>query len=91
MFSLSLTNYEEFIIKSGKLHDGSFKGFKFENGYGASLVHHSLSYGLELAVIKFNGDDWDLCYTTHITNDVLGHLTQSEVNTYLKQIKELEK
>ena len=50
--------------------------FKFDNGYGASVVRGPYTYGgdsglFELAVIKFDGNRHDLVYDTPITNDVL--------------------
>jgi len=63
---------------------------EFDNGYGASILCASFSYGgknglYELAVLK----DGDLCYTTHITNDVLGWLNEDDVNEILLQIQNL--
>ena len=68
--------------------------FKFQNGYGASLLCCSGSYGSELglyemAVLIFKGDEWDFCYDTEITNDILGHLSEDNVIDYLEQIKSL--
>lgn len=62
----------------------------FDNGYGASIICASFSYGgkaglYELAVTK----DGDLCYTTPITNDVLGWLNEQEVEQILTNIKNL--
>ena len=69
---------------------GVQKVYEFDNGYGASVIRHRGSYGFaqgkwELAVLQGG----DLCYSTPITEDVIGYLTWSEVQTYLKQIKEL--
>jgi hypothetical protein len=64
----------------------------FENGFGASVVSHIMSYGgklglYELAVLDKNEE---LTYDTPITNDVLGHLTPEEVTNYLIQIQDLK-
>ena len=60
----------------------------FDNGYGASIILGSGSYGLELAVITRDG----LCYDTNITDDVIGHIkTKEEFIGYLDRIKALPK
>ena len=64
--------------------------FKFENGYGVSLINHRGSYGNEIAVLKFEENGmWDINYNTPITNDVLGHLDDSEILETLQQVKNL--
>ena len=93
---LECKDFEEYIFNKKPLMGGIQYLFKFENGYGASVIKHSYSYGSsddlwELAVIKFVDDCyWNLNYDTPITDDVIGYLTDEDVNTYLKQIKELE-
>lgn len=83
-----------------KTYDGIAVGFGagsrsvqyvFPNGYGASVVKHWGSYGgsqglWELAVMQDN----EICYSTPITNDVLGHLTPEEVTSTLEKIYKLE-
>lgn len=68
---------------------------KFENGFGASVVRHGFSYGgsrglWELAVVAFDGDEWHLNYSTPITDDVIGYLTDEDVDTLLVRIEALE-
>ena len=66
--------------------------FRFPNGYGASLINSSMSYGKEIAVARFDGDncdDWDLEYSTPVTRDVLGHLTAVEIEATLDAIAAL--
>lgn len=84
-------NYEEYLILSKPYQDGLLKSYMFSNGYGASVVSHSFSYGgnrglFELAVLDKNGE---LTYDTPITNDVIGHLTQEDVDVLLGKIKNL--
>ena len=80
---------------------------RFPNNYGASIVHHFGSYGnkdnlLEIAVLNFkdlknknpierNIGDYELCYTTPITDDVLGYVEPDDVPTILKDIESLER
>ena len=71
--------------------DGYQLVYKFDNGYGASVVKHDFSYGgkkglYELAVLDNEGA---LCYNTPITEDVVGHLTMGEVDKLLVEISYL--
>ncbi|MBR8351220.1 hypothetical protein KDX21_11635 [Burkholderia cenocepacia] len=77
------------------LNGGVQKIYRFENGFGASVVQHEFSYGgdrgeWELAVIKFNGDSWNLTYGTEITDDVIGNLAWNEVEDLLSRINALQ-
>ena len=71
--------------------------YRFPNGYGASVVQASWSYGsddglFELGVIKFSGEGdyaFSLTYDTNITNDVIGNLTEQDVQDLLNKIKYL--
>lgn len=84
---------------SKKLNRDSFNYqwiFKFENGYGASVIKSWGSFGFdedlfELGVIEFHGEGvHNLTYDTPITDDVIGYLTNDEVLEYLEKIKNLE-
>lgn len=66
----------------------------YKNGYGISVISNEFSYGgkdglYEVAVLIGDEDDYTLCYDTHITSDVLGHLTLEEVIDIEKLIQEL--
>jgi len=77
---------------------GVQKIYRFDNGYGASVVQTPFSYGgsdglWEIAVLMFNApskDDYELTYDTPITNDVLGYLTQNQVSETLQAIRGLQ-
>lgn len=65
--------------------------FEFDNKYGASVIKCDYSYGgseglFELAVLY----DDDLCYSTPITDDVIGYLTEDEVSALLDSIERLK-
>lgn len=71
--------------------DGTQEIYHFENGYGASVISHKFSYGgerglFEIAVLDQNDD---LCYSTPVTDDVLGNLDRDEVKKVLDQINDL--
>jgi hypothetical protein len=67
----------------------------FANGYGASVITGKGSYGgdrglYELAVLEITEDgNWDICYNSGLTDDVIGFLNEEQVTTILKQIEEL--
>jgi hypothetical protein len=71
--------------------DGYQKVYRFPNGYGASVIQSSSSYGLELGVVKFTGDKWHLTYETPVTDDVLGDLTPEFLEQALDDIAALAK
>ncbi len=71
------------------------KLYKFANNYGASVVKGEHTYGgdeglWELAVVVFDTNGgFSLCYTTPITSDVEGHLTDDKVEELLARIEAL--
>lgn len=91
-------NYEDFkndLYKVEDLLGGVHYIFKFSNGYGASVVKHPFSYGhendlWELGVLIFKNGKHGLCYTTEITDDVIGYLTDDGVMELLEKIKAIE-
>jgi hypothetical protein len=82
----------EYLVETNEHYGGVQRVYKFPNGYGASVIRHKGSYGYskglwELAVLdEFGGLD----YTTSITNDVLGHLSEEEVILKLNEIRGLQ-
>ncbi|EKP0324054.1 hypothetical protein AAF803_000495 [Listeria monocytogenes] len=63
--------------------------YKFPNNYGASVVSGPFTYGLELAVIFFSNENWDIDCDTPVTNDVLGHLNKESLKQALEDIYNL--
>lgn len=71
----------------------------FPNGYGVSVVRFrgiagGGSYGYEQdlyesAVLKGTEENWNICYDTPITSDVLGHQTVEEVEVLLYEIENI--
>lgn len=79
------------VFTRGLQAPGSRWKFKFDNGYGASVIDDG--YGgdrglFELAVLDSSGH---LTYETPITSDVLGFLTADDVAAALDQIAALPK
>ncbi len=61
----------------------------FPNGYGISFIKHGYSYGLEAAIITYQGEDWELCYDTPITDDVIGWMDDKDIIELLEQVSKL--
>ena len=71
--------------------------YRFSNNRGASVIQSRYSYGSqegkwELAVLTFTGEDvtnFFIDYTTPLTDDVLGYLSEEEVDDLLGQVEAL--
>jgi len=70
----------------------------FDNGYGVSVVRFTTEFGgsygadeglYEVAIIKGTEDNWHITYETYITSDVIGHLTESDVENLLNEVATL--
>ena len=93
------TNEKDNLEITEKLSKDSFNYqwiFRFENGYGASVIKSWGSFGFdkdlfELAVLEFYQHGCHIAYNTRITNEVIGYLTNDEVLEYLEKIKNLER
>ena len=66
----------------------SYREF-YENGYGVSVISSEFSYGLELAVLRGNEENAEICYDTPITDDVCGHLDSETLAEIIKDVKAL--
>jgi hypothetical protein len=81
----------EFELMTDPYMSGKKSRIYFDNGYGASVVSHTFSYGgkdglYELAVLK-NGD---IHYDNPVAmGDVRGYLTEDVVTELLLQIQKL--
>ena len=86
------TNVTTFSNLNFKPHQDGIRAIhKFANGYSASVIQTSFSYGgedgrYELAVLSPLGY---LDYSTPVTDDVRGFLTQDDVTRLLQQIESL--
>lgn len=74
---------------------GEQKIWRFDNGYGASVVRGPYTYGgdaglYELALLKDDGTGvLDLEYGDVVNGDVLGYLTPEQVAAKLDEIEAL--
>lgn len=83
-------------VELNNMLNGVQKIYKFESGYGASVVCHDGSYGgpydefeknlWEIAVLDSEGA---ITYHTPVTQDVIGRANDDEVTRVLKEISEL--
>lgn len=103
-YNLNYEGFEPYLVYGVTEHritGGAQYLFRFENGYGASVIKHKSSYGFkqdlwELAVVwfyhnpKYDEDRYLVCYPPELDNDdVFGYITDDRVKELLKRIKEL--
>lgn len=87
---------EDCIVIEDQFQGGIQKVYKFENGYGASIVKHRFSYDLwEMALLVFEDSEdgellWKVIYREDFANgDVAGYLNDKDVLKLLEWIKAL--
>jgi hypothetical protein len=91
----TVEKFREYLKDTSYVMNGVQHKYAFPNNYGASVVKHDGSYGgqnglWELAVLDYSIDSTgELCYTSGITDDVIGHLTWKNVEEFLSEIKQL--
>jgi len=67
----------------------------FDNGYGISVVRFPGSYGFiedlyEVAVLRRSGEnDFVICYDTPITDGIIGHCDETEIENLMEDISKL--
>jgi hypothetical protein len=84
--------FKELKFQSHPMGMGKQCIVQFPNGYGASVVQGEHTYGgkdglYEIAVFDKDGH---ISYSTPITDDVLGYLSEEEVEKTLSDIKNLD-
>lgn len=96
-----MKSFKDIKFKPHSFGDGFHGLCFFENGYGVSVVRFkspiSKTYASytsndsewEVAVLYGDENEWEITYNTHITDDVLGYLTEGEVDWIMIQVQEL--
>jgi hypothetical protein len=97
-----MKSFKDIEFKTHPIGEGQHGLIFFPNGYGVSVVRFKRPYSdrgygsytsneneWEVAVIYGTEKDWEISYNTHITDDVLGHLTEGEVEWVMIQVQEL--
>jgi len=87
MIEIYGASFEGATVERRHINDGTQVIVSFKNGYQASIVDHSFSYGVELAVMR----DGVINYDTPITDNVLGHLDEASLRRALVNIAALPK
>ena len=92
----AVNQYEDDIEKlGGKLSDlprapiTAQTIITFPNGYGVSFISPEYSFGLEAAILTYEGDDWTITYDTPITDDVVRFLDDEDILPLLEDVSKL--
>jgi hypothetical protein len=68
-----------------------FQGFqavaKFDNGFGVSVIPEADQLSYEVAVLR----DGKLCYDSGLCEDVVRHLTVTDVHNFVHRVRSLNK
>ena len=83
----------------GSFPDGIAARQFFPNGYGVSVVRFTTPFGsgsygaeeglYEVAILKGLEEDWEICYDTPITDDIIGYQSVEDIDNLLSQVESL--
>ena len=85
-----IENTFDYDEESMKETGGYYRHTVFDNGYGASVISHKYSYGGDQGLFEIGVTHGSqLCYSTPVTEDVIGYLDHAGVMDVLMQINAL--
>lgn len=87
-----MKTFDDLQFEDHPIGEGKKARLNFNNGYGVSVITGSKyfccdAYTYEVAVLK---DDC-ICYSTPITDDVLGYQTKNQISRIMKEIQSYER
>ena len=92
-----MITFDDIVFKPHPVGEGVQGKIFFPGGYGISVVRFKL-YGMsgsytsndvedyEVAILKGDENNWDICYDTHLTSNVLGYQTKEDINKILSHL-----
>jgi len=94
-----MKKFEDLVFVPHHFGMGDCSKMFFPNGYGISVVRFKTPYGggsytsgdddWEIAVLIGDEQNWDLCYTTDLTDNVLGWQSNEDVTNAMERIQRL--
>ena len=95
-----MITFDNIEFKTHAYGDGVHGLIFFPGGYGLSVVRYKHPYSTryssytddktwEVAIIKGTKNQWEICYDTDITDDVLGYQTEEDINRIIKHVVRL--
>lgn len=89
---MNMKTFNDLVFVNNEWVDGIQARMVFDNGYGVSVIRTKYSYGgkdglYEIGILDSEGA---ICYTTPITDDVIGYLREEDVTEGMKRIQELK-
>jgi len=88
-----MKNFKDLVFKNHPAapHFSTQAEMKFDNNYGVSVITGQGAYTSESSpyeiAITYKGE---LCYSTDITDDVIGYQNEGDVSDVMKRVQELK-
>jgi hypothetical protein len=93
--------FKEIVFEPHPVGEGKHGKLFLPNGYGISVVRFKLplpgnSFGSycddktwEVAILKGTPDDFELCYDSEFTSNVLSYQTEDNINQILQKLRRI--